>query len=297
MKIYWSFRVILGQKPLASDLSSGCYLSEPDLFSEIREIVISSGGNAAARWQEIRNPGASVYFPEGSPELNRILQLCKQCDRTPELSEHWSQELTDKKFWVHRIREYEPKDIRNAEYLTIVRWGVADPVFSYAGRRGERFVGKVAKAKWKKRYGLTYCDRSPRFVNDELRSELEARDLKGIVFHPVFFDHPEKAKGHFWELGSSLTMPPCLLPVVTIPRTDPPAGHAYDDGGHFPQELRFRRREVAALGDFDIAITREDIDLRPSAWWRELVISQRAYRILRDLKVTTAVFAPVRLDG
>ncbi|MBL9152127.1 MAG: hypothetical protein JNK37_06570 [Verrucomicrobiales bacterium] len=291
----WTFRVIFGEKSIGRITDGGCYVNESAVFEEILRIMSGFNGVAIPIWHAERN-GVAVRLPEKSPELRLVLALCKQCDRTPELSEFWSQTDTDRLFRVRRIREYDAKDLREAEFLTIVRWGEADPIFSYAGRQGERYIGKVAKAKWKKRYGLTYCEKSPRFVNDELRAQLEAEELKGIVFHPVFFDRPEKAKGHFWELGSSITMPPCLLPVVTIPNTDPPSGHTYDDGGHFPKELRFHRAEVAALGNFDVAITREDIDLRPTAWWRELVISQRAYQVFRKLKLTTVAFAPVRLE-
>jgi hypothetical protein len=121
MTVFWRFCVVFGLKPTSST-DGRCFIEDLDVFAEIVALVRASGGAATAEWREKGRGSTTVRFSEGSPELNRILELCRSCDRTPEKGEFWSQSATDRKFSVYRIREYKTKDLREARYLTISKW-------------------------------------------------------------------------------------------------------------------------------------------------------------------------------
>ena len=237
-----------------------------------------------------------IEVPEKTSQLPIFLGLLKEAGWKPFFGEFLPPELKDSRFEVRRFRHYEKIDREKAEYLTIHRWGPWFAAIGYAGMNDEVYVGKVSGTKWATRYGRIDNSRSPRFVSDQLKAELEAAKLVGLTFLPVLWDHPEKAKGKFWQVSSSITMPRCLLPILNVPDTPSP-WTIYDDGGHFPQELVFRRSEVKAIEPFDVALTapEEEIHCGPNSWPRTLVVSQRFRQIIKKLKLTTAELISARL--
>ena len=139
------------------------------------------------------------------------------------------------------------------------------------------------------------------FVNDEIRVSLQAANFRGLIFHPLEWDKPRLAKEKFWELDSTVCLPPCLLPTVQTVTTTMLDGSqqfatSYDDGPYRPLELVFRRSEVQVLGEFDIAHTREDL-----LWTRSdvgkhmLVVSQKFRQTLKELEGEDVSYGIVRL--
>lgn len=67
------------------------------------------------------------------------------------------------------------------------------------------------------------------------------------------------------------------------------------DGGYRPPEMTFRRGEVEALGQFDVALTREVVGSFPR-WYRpEVIVTQRFRQVLRKMKNADVGFNPVHL--
>lgn len=231
-----------------------------------------------------------------SPYILEAFDLLRRAGWTPFYGEFIPDKVKGSRFDVRRLRKYEKKDFDAVDCLTVHRWGNWERIFVYDGMAGGLYKGKVDKAKWGSRYGITDNARSPRFVNDELKGELEAAKLAGLTFLPVLWDNPAKAKGQFWQISSSITMPRCLLPILEVPETQQP-WTTYDDGGHFPQELVFRLSEVKAIESFDVALTapEEEIHCGPHSWPRMLVVSQRFRQVTKKLKLTTAELIPARL--
>lgn len=206
---------------------------------------------------------------------------------------------------MRRFRHYEKGDLDKAEYLSVFRWGMAESIFLWEEIRDGLYCARSAKAQWKTRYGVpSGWNReigTPRFVNGELKRDLEQQGLKGLAFKPVLFDHPEKARGEFWQLDSTVIMSPCSLPIVSVgdswsPNMPPYPMEDYDDGGHFPQELVYSRTALEQMPPFDIALTHERTRMvSPDSWGHRLIVSQHCRQVMKKLKMGTVEFARVIL--
>ncbi|MDH4476732.1 MAG: hypothetical protein QE274_09660 [Verrucomicrobiaceae bacterium] len=238
-------------------------------------------------------------MPEDDPRLHQAVEMLRQAGWEPYLGEGFDNALMDTHYLVRRIRRYDRKDYQRAEYFHIRRWSDMTHVFNYEGMRDGLIIGKVAKAKWKTRYGNTLkLPFYPRLVNGDLKEALEAAGLRGLTFLPVLFDHPEKAKGSFWVVSSSRFMPPCQLPMYHSVVTGGFDVRRYDDGGHQPQELVFSRQEVEVIKPFDAALTspEEKRYAEEEPWERPLIVSAHCRKVmLTQLRMTTVDFVPVRL--
>ncbi len=136
-------------------------------------------------------------------------------------------------------------------------------------------------------------------ISPELRRKLEESGLKGLSFIPVRYDHPEKAARQLFQFGHQVKMPKCLTPRLNQCgkdwRENDLEGGIWDDAGYVPEELRFHRQEVEAMGEFDIATTREVIGANSSFYHSEVVVSQRFRKVMDDFGVKTAEYVPIRL--
>lgn len=253
----------------------------------------------AARYWGKTGPQRDQILPHvssGDPHIGEFFALLKEAGWEPFYGEFVPHHIIDSRFWVRRLRRFEKSDRENVGYLRLGHWGSWEPTFT-AGRAEENsFRVNVAGAKWGNRVGHVRGVRSPFFLNDDFKSALEAENLLGLIFLPVLWDHPEKAKGKFWQISSHITMPPCLLPVLNMPEDRQP-WTTYDDGGHSPQELVFRRSKVEAIEPFDVALTspEEAIHCGPNSWTQNVIVSQRFRQALKKLKVTNADLVPIRL--
>ncbi len=233
---------------------------------------------------------------EGDPNLVQILDLLVEAGWKPHFGEDLPQSLASTHFWVSRTRHYGRGEKDKCDYLRLSRWGLGEDLFDSNCMRDGLYCANVKGARWKARYGSGYNQHLPSayFVNGDFKRALEAENLVGLTFKPVLFDKPEKARGEFWQMTSTVTMPPCLLPVLTLPGTPRPVMR-YDDGGHSPQELVFEEAAVRKIEPFDVALTREYLYPEPGAWAYLFVVSQRFRQVAHKLKLSTVDFVPVRL--
>ncbi|CAN5868775.1 hypothetical protein BH11VER1_BH11VER1_37110 [soil metagenome] len=290
MRIKYKFYIEKGIRP-TTEICAWAYVNDTAAYEKLC-------GIARAYWDWRNDPGYPTIIVntfEDDPHLAEALTILKQCGWTPYFEEFVPELLQSTCYEIRRYRFYEKQDFESCEYFSIEQWGIGNTVFSFNGIRDGIYCGKTKGAKWKTRYGLTYdCGASPFFVNGQFKQELESMNLIGLTFQPVLFDEPSKARGEFWQMQSSVVMPPCLLPVIAIPDKPLPL-IAYDDHGHQPRELVFERAAVGQMEPFDIAITREDVVCRPNSWCRNFVVSQRFRKAIGKLKLSTVKFVPARL--
>lgn len=200
-------------------------------------------------------------------------------------------------FQVRTIVTYEEAEIEAADLLCLSAW--ADwHITSFARRNGNRWVGHAGAdvghltgSGWAQTHGSVDGWRNY-FIHPTVRAHFEKTDLQ-LTYHPLEWDKPELAQGDFWEIDTPYTMPSCLTPISQ----DEAGLRFYDDAGCEPSELRFRRDEVAAMGDFDAAWTKEEVgkpnDLRDGG--HHLIVSQRFRRSCLDYPLEHVSFVPVRL--
>lgn len=290
MKVEVSFWVD-SREPPTNEIRVAAYVPNEHSYRASQDIAFEHLGAPAPRRSYLR-----IKAFLGNPHLERIFELLAVSGWYPYFGEDMPAEVEATHFWVRRFRHYEKSDRDKSEYLRIHDWGQADALFEFDSVRDGLYCGKVRGAKWKARHGRTTlgCHSSPLFVSGELKQALEVESLGGLAFKSVLFDKPEKVRGEFWQLTSTVTMPPCLLPVLTIPSTPHPV-MCYDDGGHFPQELVFEEAAVRQIEPFDIALTRENLCPLPNAWPYEFIVSQRFRQVCQKLKMSSVDLVPVRL--
>jgi hypothetical protein len=290
MKIEVSFWVENRQLP-SDEICVAAYVPDENTYTAIQDVAFECLGAPCPRRAYLK-----IQAFEGDPSLEKILSLLRTVGWKPYFGEDVPDELRATHFAVSRFRCYEKGDKDKCDYLRLSRWSLGEDLFDFDSVRDGLYYGNVKGARWKARYGHAYNQHlpSPCFVNGDLKQALEAENLKGMAFKPVLFDKPEKASGEFWQMTSTVTMPPCLLPVLTIPSTPRPVMR-YDDGGHSPQELVFEEAAVRKIEPFDVALTREYLYPEPGAWAYLFVVSQRFRQVARKLKLSTVDFVPVRL--
>ncbi len=140
-------------------------------------------------------------------------------------------------------------------------------------------------------------------VSREFRRKIEGAGLKGFKFSPVVFfnDHKDMeprvdSEGRFWEVQAEKTLPPHLYPNEYGCMGGQPFDGDYSKVigiGQSPYmgfEFHFRRLDVAAIGEFDVAQTMERLVQRQP----NLIGSQRWYQFCRAEKVPM-FWTPVRL--
>ncbi len=138
------------------------------------------------------------------------------------------------------------------------------------------------------------------YVSEEGREQLKGGNFEGIHFDPAIFDQPEKAVKQLYQLTSTLTMPPSLLPIQNLDG-DVVTEHGnevarfWDDAGYVQPILKYCRDEVKAMGAFDIAMTREQIGYLPQHFSHQYIVSQRFRQHLEAMKVRATEFVPVEL--
>jgi hypothetical protein len=303
MKIHWRFTVHPAEIS-ERRIHDVCYVKDPILYRKLFGIVEPSWKRS---FGHPAPPGESHSFipvdlAEDDPMLIQVVELVRQAGWEPYLGTNLSNDLINSHFQVRRIRHFEAKDFRNAEYFHITRWSDLTFVADYVGMQDCHLVCRVAKAKWKTRYG--YAKKRPfypRLVNGELKEALEQAGLRGLTFQRILFDQPDKAKGTFWDVYSSLSMPRSHLPMYRTNVTGENGNvevRLYDDGGHHPIELVYDRQEVAAMEPFDAALTSPEemghSDLHASQ--RDLIVSAKCRKVmLTQLRMTSVQFTPVHL--
>ncbi|MBE0544598.1 MAG: hypothetical protein IH623_24935 [Verrucomicrobia bacterium] len=216
-------------------------------------------------------------------------------------------------FYVRVFREYDEKDVRDLHFVGVhCSREIADTQHPIQ-TDDERYLAKADK-RLKARWDYGNLGTLPAYaMTTRLKELLEREGMKGFRPRPVLFDKPGKAAKELWQPWSDVVMPRCLLPLVDnlgepttqdgledpIEYKDRPryAGRAvhYDAGPYIPEELCYSAAEVAAFGEFDIAIARERVGNAKGVAFRPLIISQRFRQVLKREKLPGMQYKPVRL--
>lgn len=109
---------------------------------------------------------------------------------------------------------------------------------------------------------------------------------------------PEEVTTRLWALSSEVILPTCLLPRQHSwgPFLAPDEkGGNWDDAGHRPPELVFRRAAFLEKGPFDVAVTREWMGRRKPYYHPELIVSQKFRSVLAKHRIKGVSYTPVPL--
>ncbi len=290
MKVEVNFTVVHRAFPVGY-VTYQAFVTDERVFSAIQDIAFNHLNAPTHHPHDI-----AISAPVDDPNVEKIFALLASVGWTPYLGEHVPVEMRATHFWVRRIRRYAKGDKDKCDYLRLSRWGLGEDLFDFDSIRDGLYCANVKGARWKARYGFGYNQHIPSayFVNGEFKQVLEVENLRGLAFKPVLFDKPEKARGEFWQMTSTVIMPPCLLPVLTLPGTPRPV-QCYDDAGQSPLELVYAESAVRQIEPFDIALTCDYLCDQPDAWAHLFVVSQRFRHLAHKLRLSTVDFAPVRL--
>ena len=190
------------------------------------------------------------------------------------------------KFNMQCHREYSAADCKAAQYLT----PVPEVNFDAGGKPGEIYLPSHTNEPIANAYALGIV------VSTDLRRKMESAALTGLTFLPVGDERGRKSTVDYWELGSSISMPP-LSPSMALhmenhlPHNGDPNETIYVKEGwdlprvlFSPVELRYRKSDVENIGQFDIAHTQEAL-YRVRV--RHVIVSQRFYEFctMHELKI------------
>jgi hypothetical protein len=230
------------------------------------------------------------------PNLPLLFKELKKMGWTPYYG-YVPRELKATHFQVRTIVTHDKADLDQAEWFILPAiWGEW-PVCSFVARNGRRWVGKaegVGKRtgeEWSQQIGNVDGWHNY-FIHPNVRTHFENAGLR-LIYHPLEWDNPKAAQGTFWEIDTPHTMPDCLTPMSQ----DELGMRFFEDAGCEPAELRYRRADVATMGGFDAAWTKEEIGVpgEPREGGHHLVVSQRFRRACVDYGLDHVDFIPVRL--
>jgi len=240
-------------------------------------------------------PSSDLAAPPEHPGWKKIFARLQQLGWTPYYG-YVPPPLKATHFQVRTVVTYDETEVNAAELLRINLWGDW-PICAFDRRNGRRWVGSVdgvgkeTGQGWKQTHG--WVDGSNNyFIHARLRAHFEKAGLQ-LVYHPLEWDRPAEAKGAFWEIDTPHTMPACLSPIAQ----DEAGMRFYEEKGNDPPELRYRRAEVMALGNFDAAWSKEEIGVagEPRNGGHELIVSQRFRRACDSIGLDFTGFIPVKL--
>lgn len=210
-------------------------------------------------------------------------------------------------------RVYEKPDFDSAKYLRLVH---SSKLSDEQKRDSEgRLILEAWRLTSELRMGCVLFEAA--VVSDKLRQTIEKEGFLGVAFRPLHLipagevmdirnskgdvrrvtpqdqDHLEK-EGQFWELTSSIVLPP-IEPARLLNRESQPFTGDYSRGVWLkdefpPPELHYRDSALSKGEPFDFALTFENI---PEEQWP--VVSQRFRQFCIREKLKTDWF-PVRVD-
>ncbi len=200
---------------------------------------------------------------------------------------------------VRRTREITPERLDACEYL---RLAFCEARIGYHYTTEENTIVALGeKEEFKKTADIGDLAPSRRLaVSAKFMANFQAAGLRGALFQPIEW-RPRKGMTYVPDnpirthwLNAEKEMPRCLTPRVGFSgdltgvqffdnqelskHAQPDMECGWDDEGRTDFTLRFHRKEVEVLGDFDIARTYEWIHLvgnENPRWFPQLIVSQR----------------------
>ncbi len=238
-------------------------------------------------------------LPVGDPRANEVITAFKR-KGIPQLDySSTRREQLPVEYCVEYQREYEPEDFDHARYLQVVNQVL---IAQDQHRDGEGRLQIPASAlRPNLRLGCVLFHAI--VVSETVRNQMMDAGLVGPEFEVIVPQGQggQEATGTFWELRSSVTLPP--MPAERVVRHEgEPADHPHlggiRDDGWFPKEIHYPQSEIEKIEPFDFALTREVFG---SANWKLFrgerwpIASQRfrQFCLARSLPLE---WVPVRID-
>ena len=270
-------------------VGSICYVSDQNLFLAIEKLGLNLNKPFIASDPYIMY---SIEADETDPIHAKVWQLFRDhgidLDKVPA-------------FRPSRIRHYEKQELDQFEYLWLRPAGIPSIALFAENREGVHVLYANSRLKNKLAFAPEEVTRVL-YASEVGKGYLDAQGLIGITWKPAVFDRPEKAIKKLFRLRSLVTMPKCLTRIVDGGYRDVTglpinecANRQWYDGGYLPAELSFVRGEVEALGQFDVALTQEEVGGCPRWFHPEVIVSQRFRQVLLKMKNTSVGFNPVHL--
>lgn len=221
----------------------------------------------------------------------------------------WRRDFLESGFGVSISRKYDEADLDDFAFLhscdaNSTFLGEVDYPLSCDGHGIPVLAGKPRQAA--RMFGTPEPLHLSFFVaRGSSKDRLERAGFRGLRFHAIEFKRARtvQPEDQLWAVWSDLVLPP----VKNLFRTDKGQmgfADALVDGaknmgpaqGFLTQpELHYRRKEVEALGEFDVALMREPVKIH-GTYTKRVVFSQRFRRfVIDELGVPFSGF-PVRVD-
>lgn len=214
-------------------------------------------------------------------------------------------------FMVLKYRSYSEEELGSADYLSLAAGqliGWWSEKITEAQILSETYVVDARRYHIKKLELGCIFPTDAFAVASGMRARLESGDFCGLRLDPVIVVPERSKKRDLWKLGSSITLPPSELKIVTSDGSHVNVSDSwnmgyFDDAGYLPIELRYSRDNFEAIGPFDIAMTAERLGrIGPEAASRaesvrRVVVSQRLRQFIVSQKIRGVGFSSVRLVG
>jgi hypothetical protein len=257
-------------------------------------------------WKHLRDLapgilGAHRWEADFVPEDNSEVVALRACLREAGIRESDTDDdkSTDRRVTTIRKRLFDHEDLCHASAMLIKPIHL-QPVASDRGNVDDQFVLKSVRTPVAAVFGGTLSGGlyHRMWVLSKLIDQLKADTWKGVVLHPAYCRDDDDDDGHkgitTWdgakELSSTVVLPPVAFgPIKTM--WDGNCTQTQDvvkritgmhDEGFRDVVPRFYAREMSSLGEWDIAISYEEI-MGPRN--RYLYVSQRVYKTFRALNL------------
>ncbi|NOS69460.1 MAG: hypothetical protein HOP33_05955 [Verrucomicrobia bacterium] len=199
-------------------------------------------------------------------------------------------------------REYEEKDFVACDYLCVL--GLQGRNMKHEEKRdalGRLLIGPGNPERLES-FGQ---DNHRIVVSHQIREMIKEKELRGLTFQEACFEekNSKQSVGRYYELRASKTLPKLANTRQLMCYGMEPTGKVetfkgdysrmvfIDDPPYALGEIHYRRSNIEALGNFDVAETFEHLWIPQ----RSLVISQRFYQFCLENDIPLTVL-PVRID-
>lgn len=270
-----------------------------DASAYLRLCALFGKPQIADGFDESKPNGSSFLVFSDSKEYSEGLELLMSQGLKPAFTHRLRPDQVEKRFRIVRGTAPSIERLDACEYVCHT-WCDAHVGYHYATET-DTIVAMAEKAEFKKTTDIGDLAPSRRLaVSTKFIESFQAAGLNGAAFLPIEWrsypgrsDVPDKPSRTHW-LSAQKEMPRCLTPRVgflgdltgvhfwdneqLIKHAIPHMACGWDDEGRRDFTLRFRRKEVEALGEFDIARTYEWIHLVGEVnprWFPQLIVSQR----------------------
>lgn len=241
---------------------------------------------AAERFSVQSEGGAAIIYVESGQEgVNELI------DRMRSESDH-----IPSAFWSIK---YSAQDINSASLLHL--WStayIAELMRSPVTEKLTVIASGKGNLKSPRSLGQIYAFSSAIAVNEKMREKIKGSDFIGAGFSEIEINKRCPEHKTIWKLDPAL-----ILPVSPIPLKKPfgePFDGDFSTGCHYRQcyrdgELSYFQDDIASMGIFDMAATRELVGNYPNGMFRHIVVSQRFRQFLKEQRVPGVHYTPVRI--